>query len=84
MLLFFRRFRTLTSGRNGMSYYRDYVTAAGVSDPSGLNTAEFAIDVLHISIITVHLYTTALAYATGTTDTNYTLLCMYVHGCFIN
>ena len=71
MLLFFSRFHTSISGRNGMSYYLDYVTAAGVSDPSGLNTVEFATDVSHISIITVHLYTIALAYATGTIDTLY-------------
>lgn len=65
------RFRTSTSGRNGMSYCRDCVTAAGVSDPFGLNTAEFAIDASRISIIIVHLYTIALAYGTGTFDTSY-------------
>jgi len=63
------RFRTSTSGRSGMSYYRDYVTAASVSDLSGLNTAEFATDASHISIIIVHLYTIVLAYGTGTIDT---------------
>ena len=62
-----------------MSYYRDYVIAAGVSDPSGLNTAEFATDVSHISIITVHLYTIVLAYATGTIDTNSYIIEWLVH-----
>lgn len=61
-----------------MSYYRDYVTAADVLDPSELNTAEFATDALRISTITVHLYTIALAYGTGMIDTSYTCTLYYV------
>lgn len=57
-----------------MSCCRDCVTAADVSGPYGLNTVEFATDALHISIITVHLYTTALAYGTGTIDISYTYM----------
>lgn len=53
-----------------MSYCHDCVTAADVSGLSGLNIAEFAIDALRISIITVRLYTIALAYETGTIDSS--------------
>jgi len=55
------RFRISTSGRSGMFYCRDCVTAADASDPCEPNTAESATDALHISIITVRLYITALA-----------------------
>lgn len=57
-----------------MFYCRDCVTAAGVSDLSGLNIVEFATDASRISIITVHLYIIALAYGTGTIDTSYTCM----------